>query len=136
MSKNPENRFQSAEEVDHVLTQYLAHLEQPQTQPKPKIRRAKNRRLVRWLAGVSLVVALIAASIWWSGIFNKPKNTWPEGIQPAAAWQRELDELEREIMNLETPGLEPSSGFTTDPMQQNTVDLERSIRQLEQQLYE
>ena len=68
ISKDIEQRFQSAVEVDEVLTRYLAHLQNPRLEPKPKISVAKAKsssgRVLGLVGLATLLIGLLAVG-WW-----------------------------------------------------------------------
>ncbi len=79
-AKDPDERFQSADEVAVLLEQHLAHLQQPTLAPKPSplgyrspaARKARRRALLR-LAAVGLLVLVAGfgtAAIRWGGLFG------------------------------------------------------------------
>ncbi|MFT7633187.1 MAG: serine/threonine protein kinase [Mariniblastus sp.] len=62
LEKELKHRFQSADEVCHVLEEYLAHLQQPTKTRAPKrILSARQKRNRAWTAGTCLTVAVGAA---------------------------------------------------------------------------
>lgn len=74
MSKSPEQRFASAEEVADLLEECLAHVQQPEVAPLPasaiNIRSAvsaenhgSGRRVARWLATALLLPAIFALGV-------------------------------------------------------------------------
>jgi serine/threonine protein kinase len=86
--KLPQDRFQSAEEVAHLLEQCLAHVQQPGASPLPAslskpVRKAKHDRR-RWMfAGGALsalvlvaVAIAVAAASWW---FTPPQRSGASG---------------------------------------------------------
>ena len=145
MSKEPEYRFQSADEAESVLTQYLAHLEQPATQPKPKIKVTRKSTIPKhWFLTATTLLILAALLPFWiwsissgssrpSDIRSKDIATWPAGLQSPEQWQQDLNSLKTEIQKLEV--LQP----TTAPFSQSHSDweqesLEQAIDQLETRL--
>ena len=62
-AKNPEERFQSAQEVADLLGRHLAHLQQPDRVPQPSSVRAARSRKRRWLA-LAVGLALVAGACW------------------------------------------------------------------------
>ena len=100
VDKNVDQRFQSAAEVDDVLTQYLAHLQNPRLEPKPKIKLAKTRLMPRRLIGLAALMVGVAFFGWWqlgtwhdkSKIEKKPKvvshdHEPDQRVQPGSAQQ-------------------------------------------------
>lgn len=106
MAKDPTQRFQSAAEVDRVLTQYLAHLEQPGKQRKPKIATVRKWTGLRVTLCSLIAVMLLVLSGW--RYFNPPakparKVTLPQGLWTPPQLQLELDLVKQEIEKLEHP---------------------------------
>jgi hypothetical protein len=75
-AKDPDERFQSADEVAALLEQHLAHVQQPALAPKPAplgyrspaARRARRRVLLSW-AGVGLL--LLAAGLGTAAVIRR-----------------------------------------------------------------
>ncbi len=136
MSKKPGDRFETAEDVEIVLTQYLAHLEQPRTQPKPKIKLARKKiQTATWsMAGLSLLVLI---GIAWFAQSPSPSPSepiaphWPSGLQSPVQWEANLNELENAIEQLERDIEQPHRPTYWDPIGSETQSLESNIRQLE-----
>lgn len=60
MSKQPDARYQTAEEVAQLLTDCLAHVQQPQTAPLPSTLAASASRTVSWFtSNPAKVIAMI-----------------------------------------------------------------------------
>ncbi len=68
-ARDPAKRFQTAAEVSELLEQYLAHVQQPATCPRPRFQRSRSEwegRLHRWRlwwAACGATVAVVAA-LW------------------------------------------------------------------------
>ncbi len=83
-SRDPRERFQTAAEVASVLEQYLAHLQQPMTNPLPKFhqsllpwrnqRRTSQLRLALWSVSGAALVGMI---IWASGMVSPHNSNMP-----------------------------------------------------------
>ena len=138
LSKNPDHRFQSAEEVEQTLTQYLAHLEQPKLQPKPKIKLIRKsygiQKILNWLLGI---VALIAATVWVTiALLPQPpveqSLTWPEGLQTQEQWQTSIEQIRRDIEKVES--FSPSLERSYDPLIDEQLELKKAIEQMENNL--
>ena len=144
MSKQPDNRFQTADEVESVLTRYLAHLEQPRSQPKPRIRRTPSHPAYRIAATIAIPILLLAAILWGTGWFNNPiqQPTPPstqtedagllKGLLSPDSLAQEIEKLEQDILKLEHPSATRSGSAITDPIDPEARQLERSVQQLEQ----
>lgn len=65
MAKDPAQRFSTAEEVEQVLTQYLAHLQQPRNQPKPKVKAVRKSSWLRVAVCTLALAAIVTAASWW-----------------------------------------------------------------------
>ncbi|MEM9410124.1 MAG: serine/threonine-protein kinase, partial [Planctomycetota bacterium] len=147
MSKEPDYRFQSADEVESIMTQYLAHLEQPATQPKPKIKPARKSKInsLTFFAVTSLLVFATLLPIWLSASWTvkpaspamSPPRLLPEGLQSPAQWQSTADAIEYEIQQLESltpfapPVILPNP---MDPIDSEVHSLRQQIDQLEVRL--
>ena len=87
ISKDIEQRFQSAVEVDEVLTRYLAHLQNPRLEPKPKISVAKAKfssgRVLGLIGLATLLIGLLAVG-WWQ--YTGWQNTAGANAQPGIAF--------------------------------------------------
>lgn len=71
LEKDPENRIQSANDVEKFLEEYLAYLNQPTKSPAPKspqLRKPAGRGigLPQLLIGATAALTLIACCIWWA----------------------------------------------------------------------
>jgi serine/threonine-protein kinase len=78
LERNPADRFQSADELQQLLTKYLAHLQNPQTHSHPQVkatpselRRIRNR-LALGVAAVGLLLTLAWGSLF---VFGNPFET-------------------------------------------------------------
>jgi serine/threonine-protein kinase len=77
LSKSAKSRFQSAEEVQHTLENYLAHLQSPLVSPKPKIK--LDRKSNRWPWLMLFTASLVAIAMIWIGYLRKQDGS---GLQP------------------------------------------------------
>lgn len=95
-SKNPKDRFQSAEEVSELLSEELAYLQSPTSVAKP-IRAWRTRDIIRkrqsilggWTrakvaVSATAIVAIIATIAF--GLFNVGGNTNKEPVASSGAW--------------------------------------------------
>ena len=138
MAKTPAHRFQSAHEVDKVLTQYLAHLEQPRKQPKPKIS-AVRKQSARRVAICSMLAAVVLGvpgwAIWQMMPEAGPDLRVPQGLVAPDQLQLELDRISREIEQLEGPPQAADTGWDPfDPIGNEMDSLRFSIDHLEKTL--
>ena len=126
MCKDPGQRFASAEDVDQVLTQYLAHLEQPRLQRKPKVKAVRKTHWLRVACCLAALVGVTVGSAWWL--------TLPESDQTKLEdvdWSYELGELDRGISELESWSLRTPTNTSVDSFDFEVLDLEHDIQQLE-----
>ena len=141
LSKNPEHRFHTAEEVEAILTQYLAHLEQPNIQPKPKIKLVrktnwKNSYVLQTMGAVTLIIATALTTTYWNTT-PEPNLTWPEGLQTQQRWNEEVDQLSQDLESLENRSSslnQYSEPNALDVFEGELQALARQINQIEQQL--
>ena len=137
MAKAPEQRFQSAAEVEQVLTKYLAHLEQPRLQAKPKIQsvRKSNWLRVALCSGVLLTIAIMCW-IWPVGEqpVGRDKPSTPFELQSTVEWQGELNAVEREILNLETEWNSTANRWAADQISRDAALLRNDIERIEMNL--
>ena len=133
MAKEPDQRFESAMEVQHVLTQYLAHLEQPRLQPKPRVRKvfqfrdARNRLGQRVLWCTAVLALMLVVTGWW--FWQPTGNDMSPGLE-RIDWQLEIRQLESEIGRLESQPASPFLPFE-DPFEWEIQQLQGSIDRLE-----
>lgn len=66
LEKDPDDRFQSAEDVHQLLTKYLAHLRAPEQTAQPKIRipPSRRRRSINRSLWFGAVVATLSGGLW------------------------------------------------------------------------
>lgn len=152
LEKDPRDRFRSAGAVCEVLQQYLAHLQHPQSRPRPRLNWAA--RVWRKIAVGSLAaaVAAIALAIWIAPLLRTAiTHSRPGPFAPALAaelpdsgtvelthtWPRyrsELLQLENELGEGLPPGYQPAApgdGLVPSGFLQAIADLERQIETLE-----
>ncbi|MDB4767065.1 serine/threonine protein kinase, partial [bacterium] len=59
LAKDVEDRFKSASEVQEVLTEYLAYLQDPKSNRKPVVNKSKiNRKRLAWLVPIVMLFAI------------------------------------------------------------------------------
>ena len=150
--KQPEDRYQSAEQVNQLLEQYVAHLTQPlaHDQPRLGLSRRSVRTRIGWTAAAALSCVLLGALGY--GLANwfaappvppapPPRLSIVEYQQelrqleaPVQLWVQELSQLESSIRAVEViPLRELLTEPVTDPLQAELDGLNRIIRLLEQQ---
>jgi serine/threonine-protein kinase len=90
MEKDPSDRFQSAAELELVLEQYLAYLQQPAANRKPPRigspaqRRNRDRALIRVAGAALTLVGIIAFVVWGATQLWSPSHA-DSGRQPATS---------------------------------------------------
>jgi WD40 repeat protein/serine/threonine protein kinase len=88
-AKDPAQRFQSAAEVADLLSQHLAHLQQPHLVPRPRtvaaIEPARPRRTPVLVAAVLLLAALGALTVYLATRPGEPRTTTPGGGEQTQA---------------------------------------------------
>ena len=96
-AKQPNDRFQSAEEVSDLLGRHLAHLQQPAVAPKParlqpnRIVHSRSHRRVLWVASGAMLTLLTSAVIWvYTMQGSKDARSW-SGDEAASAMAHEID---------------------------------------------
>ena len=72
LEKHPTDRIQSAEELRRLVTQYLAHLQDPQhhSHPQVKATRSERKRLLKGALFGLATVGLVLAGMFWIGLFS------------------------------------------------------------------
>ncbi|MEO1525785.1 MAG: protein kinase [Planctomycetota bacterium] len=97
MEKERQSRFQSAEEVHHLLEACLGHAQQPTVNQLPDVLRPGNRSHVfptfKTLAGVLVMIALATSLMF---VLGAPLNTTPEE-KPSRATTNEGYEKQFEV---------------------------------------
>ena len=77
LNKDPDERFQSSDDVADLLGKWLAHLNQPDTVPPPEPlvseRKASDASTVKWLAGAAGIFLLALAT--WTIVLELAKGT-------------------------------------------------------------
>lgn len=150
--KQPEDRYQSAEQVNQLLEQYVAHLNQPlaHEQPRLGLSRRSVRTRIGWAAAAALSCVLLGAlgyglANWFSAPPVPPappiRLSIAECVQeiqkleaPVQLWVQELSQLESSIRAVEVvPLKELVTEPVTDPLQAELDGLNRVILLLEQQ---
>jgi len=161
-AKDPDERFQSANEVAALLEQHLAHLQQPTLAPRPALlgyrspaaRRARRRALLRWAAaGLLLLVTGLgtAAAIRWGGLFDgsdgadesaSREPSSPDARVAAArsalaapdALLEEIHRLQQDVGRLETEWQPPPGAHSATAMPDPLPEIRAQVEQLERDL--
>ncbi len=123
LEKHADHRFRDATQVTQVLTDYLAHLQQPTAKRKPKVAPPKSmQKKRRWILAASLgsLAALVCIGlvvgnqlIDWNP--DKSPNSKTEVLAPTLSGVGDTDQefanrvnsIEKEIQGLETEPLFP-----------------------------
>ncbi len=147
--KQPQDRYQSAEQVHQLLEQYVAHLNQPlaHEQPRLGLSRRSIRTRIGWTVAAALSCVVLGAlgyglANWISAPPAPPARLSIAECQqelqkleaPIQVWISDLTQLESLIRKVETVPL--SQIITESPSDPFQVELERmdqQLRQLEQQ---
>lgn len=143
LEKDPRDRFRGAAELYTILQQYLAHLQHPQSQPRPRMhlsRRARNRLQAGM---VGLMVLLAAGTFAW-----KTRGEWlparagddaagkSQLIDLSRSWPGfidELQELDRALVEMEgrlTPSV-TIPWMNSQPTEADRPELEWQLERLE-----
>ena len=155
-AKEPSERFQSAGEVDELLSRCLAHLEQPDAVPLPATigglssRRKGLRRVLAWTGVATVLLAAgLAAALRWTPL---AEYCWPAAeMAPAVSTgqtakeaflmplgegplDRRLDEIRGRTVALEADLKAGSASGCDDPADILLRDAERKVRALQADL--
>jgi len=148
--KQPEDRYQSAEQVNQLLEQYVAHLNQPlaHDQPRLGLSRRSVRTRIGWAAAAAFSCVLLGAlgyglANWFSAPpappAPPPRLSIAEFQQelrqleaPVQLWVQELSQLESSIRAVEVVPLSQILGAKqADSFAAELEDLSQQIRRLE-----
>ena len=160
-AKNPNDRFQSAEEVAELLAGHLAHLQRPSVAPRParlQMQRGRHRwqRRSLWLALGALVGCLGAVLAWRlpelatdrqtesatqaSRGITGPTDTGAPSAELAsvgetrlAEWDSEIEHIRSDMNQLERQLRQPASSLA-DGDRQTAVALDAELDALERDL--
>lgn len=116
LEKSPSGRFNSAAELESLLTDYLAHLHQPHLLAAPKVLRSKHKISTGRVAaiGAASLIALFLGTLAWQ-TFSKtyPVETQVSqtltleqvneryGLEPFAEFDGQLLQMQREIARMQ-----------------------------------
>ncbi len=114
LEKDPDDRFQSAVDLETFLAEYIAHLHHPTQKSAPVVptRRSKNRTFAITtfvLAGLVLAVCIPLFWNWWSGGQTGPvplETQWTDikqqyQLSDPDAFQSEFSQLRSQISTLD-----------------------------------
>jgi serine/threonine-protein kinase len=150
--KQPEDRYQSADQVNQLLEQYVAHLNQPlaHEQPRLGLSRRSLRTRIGWSAAVALGCVLLGALGF--GLANwlvappapPPRLSIAQCEQelqkleaPIQVWLSDLTQLESLIRKVEVvPLSQATAELPSDPFDMELESLRQEFRHLEQYLEE
>jgi eukaryotic-like serine/threonine-protein kinase len=158
-AKDPDDRFQSANEVRDLLSQCLAHVQQPDAISVPEILRAgpvekkHPRRVGRGLTAAGIVLCLglaLLAGVWgtplgrYFGLFQHPDDASTEGnneqktvgapVKEIDQVQQQLDEVREGTAALEADLKRPSATGMGDPTERLLQETRQTIQRLEREL--
>ena len=146
LEKRPHDRFDSAASLESILERYLAHLQNPTRDSKPRIVSKRQRRFLQrtFAAIVSLVVVCSVILVLgmpakttnreegFSSTNNKNAVVPPSNLQPFNEWVEDLRELDDRISEFER-GTAPSrrDASNADTLSIELQRLDREINALE-----
>ena len=155
LSKKPVDRFDSANSVQDVLTQYLAHLQNPTQFSRPKFRKKATGNHLLWtiigfavaaMVFVLLLPLVIPVATGDSTVELNPKAdsraktstnspvatvspSWITDLNESQGWASEMWALEQSIRKMEQPIRRHSHSF--DAYQLEMAKLDEQIRAME-----
>jgi serine/threonine-protein kinase len=150
--KQPEDRYQSADQVNQLLEQYVAHLNQPlaHEQPRLGLSRRSLRTRIGWSGAAALGCVLLGALGF--GLANwlvappapPPRLSIAQCEQelqkleaPIQVWLSDLTQLKSLIRKVEVvPLSQATTELPNDPFDMELESLRQEFRQLEQYLEE
>ncbi|MCR9202496.1 MAG: serine/threonine protein kinase [Planctomycetaceae bacterium] len=133
-ASSAEDRFQSAQELQKYLSDYLGHLQQPTSRKPPRklyspAARKRRQKVVRITAGTCLTAAvalLLAVAVFRPGWVGKGWWNVAPAVAPATVaviplsqLDDEIDRLEHDISQLEQQSITPSGSTRWLPQQQS-----------------
>ena len=155
-AKDPSQRFETASAVQEILTQYLAHLQNPTQHPKPLVNKTsqKNRLLPKVMLGLAVgIVACIAAyplgaKFFPSGTIAKPKPQptvahestpepppavtpdWISESSESQRWTSTMSQLRQSVDRMQQPV--QSSPPSDDIFERRKIELRQRIDSVKQ----
>jgi serine/threonine-protein kinase len=162
LAKSPDQRFQTAEELAHLLEQWIAHLQQPTIiKPPVQVEKKGSRRRIGYYATAAAAIFAVAAglaitwqvrSLWQPTMQTNKSSAGHRSPNTAAASTRnpvpsaisvevlsfegkmdgELADLGQRVTVLETATQEPATGNSTAV--EELAEIDRHLRKLEQEL--
>lgn len=127
-SKQPADRFQSAEEVAEVLSDCLAHVQQPQTVPLPNSVRRKNRfrKKGRGSLLVLTILGLFVCFQFGGGILGGFTDSQPVGYAESQPFESRSNATEEDNQHAVALGSPPENSPATqaspDPKPEATAE--------------
>jgi serine/threonine protein kinase len=131
LAKQPDERFQTADELSERLGQYLAHLRQPTVSPRPaplpKRRRNRRKRVLGVFSGFA--VALLAGAAAWTVFGPDGEGRQQEQPQDERASKPSASTSARAAARAEGAGLSEWNRFEQElnTARQETDGLERRL---------
>ena len=118
LDKQPDKRFESASEVQEVLTQYLAYLQDPKTHKKPIV----NENKINMKRGLVMgtIVLLLSAMAGWGGVkcvsyLMQPKKRKPSFNRPIYTNQNAQRQTQLDYgQPVSTQEVTPTGSFTVE----------------------
>lgn len=144
-AKQPQDRFQSAEEVADLLGRHLAHLQQPSIAPRPARLRPRNFAWGRWPRRIALptatalLICISSAGVWHWFATNRSRqeagSNVPQRLRNATSDQieREIRQAGSDIENLESALRRPASSLPV-PVGAEFQSVESALSKLEHDL--
>jgi serine/threonine-protein kinase len=161
LQKNPSDRFESAQSVQDILTQYLAHLQNQIEHPKPPLKGERDRDTFSYifLTGLALACVVSVAAFWiWplnrtlvgsakskpktSRVVSAPRNSssatgmpqWIGQIETNSSWDQQAASLRNAIQQAESVVPAASKPLTIDDFELSKAELKLRIEALENSL--
>ncbi len=114
LEKKPQDRFQSASDVERLLNDCLAHMHQPASVPAPKtsyITSTNRTRRWQWIMGssVATVIGISLAAFFiprlWPGNLPPKPQSWDSiavrfGLQDASLYDEGINQLGKQVAEL------------------------------------
>lgn len=158
-AKKPEDRFQSASEVGDLLSQCLAHVQQPDTYPVPDVLEmgphcGKQRKIIRAVLAIGFLAisaCLMGGVLLWRtplghmlGLINhRSESSQEESREESQAprtdlnvdlLQQQLDQVKEKTALLENDLKHSAPSGMSDPADKWILEMRGTIDRLEQEL--
>ncbi len=159
LAKSPNDRFQTAAELEAFLNDYLAYLHHPTQMPVPKIPGDRNKRPITFKPNRKLTLPMVtsicfALFAWWT-IANwknltspgpgprspNAQNQWDQvksryQLDDQGIFLSEIESLERDVRRAESmiEGSEQNAGISISNLPDESKNLESDMSRLAQQI--